>query len=169
MNEGGLQSAMERLIGADGGEILWWQMSLRAVVIFLFGLLVVRLLGRRVFGKHMALDIVVAIVIGSNLSRTLTGNAPFVPTLATTLTLFLCFWAVERLAAVWHGFGRLVKGEPILLAHHGELNRRRMRRAGISEGDIAEAARRAGLTGLDELDRAMLERSGKISVTARRE
>jgi len=53
-------------------------------VIFAFGLALVRLAGRRVFVRWAALDIVVAVVVGSNLSRALTGTAPLGGTLAAS-------------------------------------------------------------------------------------
>lgn len=47
----------------------------------------VRIAGKRVFGKWAALDIIVSIMAGSNLSRALTGNAPLGGTLAATSLL----------------------------------------------------------------------------------
>jgi uncharacterized membrane protein YcaP (DUF421 family) len=38
-------------------------------------LAIVRFVGRRVFGEWAALDIIVSIVVGSNLSRALTGSS----------------------------------------------------------------------------------------------
>jgi len=60
------------------------QEAARAVIVFLAGWGMIRLFGRRAFGRWSALDIVVAIVVGSNLSRTLTGSAPLGGTLLAT-------------------------------------------------------------------------------------
>jgi uncharacterized membrane protein YcaP (DUF421 family) len=155
------------LIGDGNGDILWWQMCLRAGLVLLFGLVAIRLLGRSAFGKQTTLDIIVAIVTGSNLSRALTGNAPLLPTFAATLLLLLAYWLLGHLAARSHRFSRLVNGDPIPLVRSGRLDLRRMTRAGISAEDIAESARRTGLGGLHEVDQAVLERSGKISTTRR--
>jgi uncharacterized membrane protein YcaP (DUF421 family) len=154
------------LVGSKG-DILWWQMSIRAVLIFIFGLVLIRLFGRRAFGKQTPLDIVLAIVVGSNLSRALTANAPFLPTLAATAVIVLLFWILSNLAARWPSFSRLVKGEPIWLIRDGQPDARTMKRAGVSEGDVAESARRSGLSGLGGVDQAVLERSGKISAIRR--
>lgn len=155
------------LIG-EGDDLLWWQMSLRAVLILVFGLLLIRLLGRRAFGKQNPLDIVVAIVIGSNLSRALTGNAPFFPTLTASAVLLGVFCLLEEIAARWHFLSRLLKGDPVALMRDRNLDRRAMERWGVTEGDIEEAARQSGKPGLDALDDALLERSGKISTISRR-
>ena len=85
-------------------------MCVRAVVVFVFGLVVIRLFARKAFGMQTPLDIVLAIVVGSNLSRTLTGEAPFLPTLAATAVLAAMFWLFNHLAIRWGWFGRLVKG-----------------------------------------------------------
>ena len=154
---------LHNLIGADTVGILWWQMCIRASLIFVFGLILVRLFGRRAFGQQSALDIVLAIIFGSSLSRALTANAPFVPTLAAMTLLVICFWILEQLAARFRAFGRFVKGKPIPLVRDGRLDKERMKRAGISKSDVAEAARQSGFEDVDDVRAAALERSGRIS------
>jgi uncharacterized membrane protein YcaP (DUF421 family) len=164
-----MKSMLHDLIGSETGVILWWQMMARAALVFLFGLTIIRLFGRTAFGMQTPVDIVLAVVIGSNLSRTLTGNAPFVPTLAGTLALVILFWLFRHFAARSQVFSRLVKGDPTTLIRHGRLDRKKMRGAAISEGDIEEAARYSGLSGLGHVGEAVLERSGKISTIRSRE
>ncbi len=158
---------LHELIGRDEPKILWWQMSVRAAVIFLFGLLVVRLFGRRAFGKHSPLDVVLAIIIGSNLSRALTANAPFLPTLAASAVIVLLYWLFEHVSARSRVFSRVVKGDPIWLLRDGRLDARTMRSAGLSEGDLEEAARASGIRNLSEVGEAVFERSGDISTVRR--
>ena len=40
-----------------GRDITWWQMTLRGVLVFFYGLALVRLAGARIFGKLAAFDI----------------------------------------------------------------------------------------------------------------
>ena len=47
----GFIEGLHDLIGTEGGVIAWWQMSIRGVLVFLFGLVLVRLAGQRVFGN----------------------------------------------------------------------------------------------------------------------
>ncbi len=163
-----IQHQLQELIGAGGSDnILWWQMCVRGALVFLFGLVIIRLFGRKAFGKQTPLDIVLAIVMGSSLSRTLTGNAPFVATLAAMTLIAFLFWLLEHLAIRWRGFSRLVKGEPIPLVRNGRCDQQQMRRAAIGAADLEEAARQSGLGGLDEIGEAVLERSGKISAKRR--
>lgn len=72
------------LIGPDDGTATTWQFCVRALVLLPYGILCIRIAGRRTFSNLTPLDIFVAIVVGSNISRAMTGKAPFLPTLAAT-------------------------------------------------------------------------------------
>jgi uncharacterized membrane protein YcaP (DUF421 family) len=160
-------AGFQHLIGPSAEQILWWQMCVRGVLIFVYGVALLRLFGSRAFGKLTSLDIVLAIIIGSTLSRTLTGNAPFFGTLMTTALLVGCFWALHLAAARWDLVSRLATGAPTRLVHDGRTAWATLRRCGVSERDLREAARQAGAGGLDEVREAVLERSGRISIVRR--
>ena len=155
------------LIGQDKGDIAWWQMSARAVIIFFFGLVLVRAAGKRVFGKWTALDIVVSIVIGSNLSRALTGNAPFVETMIATAVLVTVHSLLIAAGVRIPALGHLMKGRGVRLIEDGRPDPRAMRRHGIGEQDLEEALREAGLDEPSAVRAAYLERNGDISVLKR--
>ncbi len=59
----------------------------RAVLIFFYGLVMLRLSGRRTFAQMSAIDLVISIVVGSNLSRAMTGGVPLWGTLASVIVL----------------------------------------------------------------------------------
>ncbi|HVW57211.1 MAG TPA: YetF domain-containing protein [Rhizobiaceae bacterium] len=153
----------QEILGSNAEHILWWQMILRGIIVFIFGLVFLRLFGRRAFGKQNPLDIVLAIIVGSNLSRAMTANAALLPTLVATAALILLFWLMEHASARWKPLGWLVKGEPIPLIRQGAPDRKAMRLAAVTEDDISEAARTSGVGNYDKVRDAVLERNGKIS------
>lgn len=165
-----LTRALHDLIGSDDSIALtWWQMTIRAVVIFVFGVLLVRLAGKRAFGKASAFDIVFAIIIGSNLSRTLTANAPFFPTLAASAALVLLHRALAWAAFHTSWLGTVIKGEPRCLVRDGEPQHSELRASQITDEDLEEALRlNAGQQDLAGIDSAYLERNGDISFIRRR-
>src|ERR1700748_2179893 len=63
------------------------QESARAVLIFSYGLLLLRLSGPRMFGHWSALDITITIMVGSALARAMTGSAPLVGTMAAAAVM----------------------------------------------------------------------------------
>ncbi len=159
-----IQPVLDAYFGNSGNTINWWQMSLRAVVIFIYGILIFRFAYKRVFGQSTDFDIVVAVLIGSTMSRALTGNAPLLPTFAAVTLLIVLHGVLARLAWRWEAVGRATKGVEVRLIDGGRVHRRAMRRAGITERDLLEAARRTGTEDLARIDAAVLERSGKINV-----
>lgn len=161
-------SLVHELIGRDGQDLAWWQMCVRAVLILLFGLVLVRIAGKRVFGKWGAIDILVSIVIGSNLSRAITGNAPFFPTLAATAALLVAHAALTMLAVRLPWLGPLLKGKPQRIVRDGEPDEREMVRHGVGRHDLEEALRGSGLTRCEDAQEAWIERNGDISVIERK-
>lgn len=156
---------IQKLVGADAGDIFWWQMVIRATVIFFLALLMVRLGGKRIFGKHTAFDIVLGIVLGSILGRAITGNAPFLATLLAAVTLVFLHWLMAFLAIRWDVIGTLVKGNYQALVKDGEVLWKNMKRNKISEEDLLEAIRmHSNGAGVHEVEAAYYERSGDISI-----
>jgi uncharacterized membrane protein YcaP (DUF421 family) len=136
----------------------------RAVVILAYGLLLVRVAGRRIFGKWAAVDIIVSVIVGSNLSRTLTGNAPMMGTLAATTLLIILHWSLVHLAARSTIVSHMVEGRAVdLSGAHGLDEKARMQHA-VSEADLAEALRQSGIERVEDARKMTLEPSGKISV-----
>jgi uncharacterized membrane protein YcaP (DUF421 family) len=140
----------------------------RAVLIFAYGLLLIRLAGRRVFGRWSALDIIVSIVVGSNLSRALTGSAPLFGTMLATALLMLLHWVLAYLAARWRSVSRILEGTPIVLSEESRFSEEAQRRHAISEADLNEALRQSGLEDIGDAHRITLEPSGRLTVIKRK-
>src|SRR5262249_49447883 len=89
-----LVSAVERALGphASAGDLTTGQIALRAILVFLVWLVVVRLADRRLLGKYSAFDVVLAVMLGSVLSRAINGSAPFWGTLAAAAVLVALHW-----------------------------------------------------------------------------
>ena len=156
--------ALHAVFGKEGEAIAWWQMCLRATLMFLYGVFLLRLAGTRIFGKSVPIDIVMSVIIGSNLSRTLTGNAPLIEVMAATAWLMALHWALVHFAREHRWFSDLVKGQPHTLVKNGEVDWGAMRHEGIGTRDLETAMRDEGVGGIDEIGTATLERDGSISI-----
>ncbi|MFO1039639.1 MAG: hypothetical protein U1E45_22575 [Geminicoccaceae bacterium] len=132
------------LFGQAAATITWWQMTARALVVFVYGIAIIRMAGRRAFGRYSTLDIVVGVVIGSNLSRALTANAAFLPTLAATTALVLTYWLSVHAVARSRFLGWLVKGDPERLVTDGRPDRATLRRAALADSDLEQACAKPG-------------------------
>lgn len=151
------------LIGPDESAEPW-QICIRAVVIFAFGVLCVRLAGRRTFSQSTPLDIVVALVVGSNLSRIMTGKASFFGGLAATLIIVILHRLLAMATLRWNVIAKVLKCAPTPLVQDGKPDRQTMDRHGIAMADLEEGLRLEQVRRCEEVELAMLEPSGRISV-----
>ena len=156
-------SLLSEIFGTNAG-LSWWQECARATVIFFYGLTLVRIAGRRVFGKWSALDIIVSIIIGSNLSRALTGSAPLIGTLLATTLLVLLHWFLAQLVARSPRVSELFEGAQIVLGRNGKTDPSQLKKESVSQADLNEALRQQNLDNAEHARLISLEPSGKITV-----
>lgn len=144
-------------------------MALRTVAVYGLTLLLVRLGSRRLLSKPSAFDVIVAIMVGSIMSRAINGAAPFGPTLVAGAALLGMHWLFAVLALRLHWLSAGLKGTRIELMRDGKVLPEGMRRANITDDDLAEALRlQIHDDDLSRIGRAYMERSGSISVIPRK-
>jgi uncharacterized membrane protein YcaP (DUF421 family) len=152
-------------IGMDPKTFGILQVSLRAFIIYLGGLAILRIGENRFLGKFTAFDIILGFILGGILSRAINGSGPLFPTLIATILLVSLHFILAKTAFHSHRFGEVVKGTPELLVKDGEVIHEGMRRKSLSERDLEEALRlKASLENCDQVKEARFERNGDISI-----
>src|SRR5687768_1483952 len=96
-------------IGMDPKTFNVLQVSLRAFVIYLGGLAILRIGENRFLGKFTAFDIILGFVLGGILSRAINGSGPLFPTLIATILLVSLHFLLARTAFHSRRFGQVVK------------------------------------------------------------
>ena len=160
---------LHSIVGPDDGGANAAQMIVRVALLFVFGIFCIRLAGRRTFARYSPLDIIVAIVVGSNISRIMTGKAPFLLGVGATLLLVVLHRLVAMLTLRWPALGQLMKGRPAILVRDGRIDHHALRRHQLTENDLHEALRVEKVGDVAGVARATLEGSGKISVVQKGE
>jgi uncharacterized membrane protein YcaP (DUF421 family) len=143
------------------------QEAARAVLIFAYGLLLLRLSGPRMFGRWSALDIVISIMVGSALARAMTGSAPLVGTMVAAAVMAFLHVSLAHAVARYRALARIFEGQSTILINHGRIDHRARMHCKISEADIREALRERGIDGEEKVENVKvmtLEPSGKLSV-----
>jgi uncharacterized membrane protein YcaP (DUF421 family) len=158
--------AIELILGLDeqAMELSAWQMASRAVLIYLLTLAIIRLGKTRLMGQATAFDMIVGIVLGSIVSRAITGNAPLLPAMAAAVAIVALHWIFSACAVRWSAIGHVLKGGSRVLVAKGAIRKDELRRAHVTRHDLEEAMRRRGMTDLAKVAEARLERDGSISV-----
>src|SRR5215211_7805736 len=139
-------------------------MGLRAIVVYIVTVLIVRLGKKRFMGRATAFDVILGIMLGSIVSRAVTGNAPLLPALVAAAILVAMHWVFSAIALHWHAFGRAIKGQPVLMVRHGKVDVTVMRKTHMTEHDLWEDLRGKSVSDLAQVAEARLERSGQLSV-----
>ena len=156
---------IERVLGLGGDALAWWQVIIRAVVVYVAALAMVRLGEKRFLGKNTAFDVIVGVMLGSVVSRAITNRDAFVPGIVGGFTLIFLHWAFASVAFRSSWFGSLVKGSSRTLVDDGEIHWDAMRKSHISHDDLMGLLRaEAGIDDLGQVRQARLERSGSLSV-----
>jgi uncharacterized membrane protein YcaP (DUF421 family) len=161
-----IQDLFLAFLGPDGKatELTLLNISLRALIIFVIGLALVRIGDRRSLSEKTAFDAIFIVLVGSMLSRAINGTAPFFTTIAAGLVLMLIHRGCAFGACKSHWFGKLLKGRPVTLVRNGKVDRDQMARCLVSEHDFEEDLRLDGKTeDVGTIRLAQLERSGDIS------
>jgi uncharacterized membrane protein YcaP (DUF421 family) len=139
---------------------------LRAAAVYLFLLVLFRIAGKRTLSDVTTFDFVLLLIISEATQQALLGedfsltNAFLVIITLIGLDIVLSLW-VQR----WPWLSKWIEGLPLVIVEHGQPLRERMKRVRVSEDEILTAAReRRGLARMDQIQYAVLERSGGISI-----
>ncbi|MBX9652854.1 DUF421 domain-containing protein [bacterium] len=157
---------VEKIFGGDypAERLTLYQIVARAVLIYIVGLFVIRIGKGRLVGRVTGIDILVGMILGSLLSRGITGHASLTGTTAASLGIILAHWVITWIGARWHRFGDLTKGHAVQIVGEGKVLLNRMKECHISLHDLSEAARLQGVSELSEIRHAFKERNGDISI-----
>jgi len=137
----------------------------RTLVIYLVILAGLRLSGKREIGQMTVFDLVVLLLIANAVQNAMVGpDTSLLGGILAALVLLGVNAAVARLRLTSPGLRRLVEGSPTLLVLHGEVVLEHMRREGIDQESLLAAFREHGVSDINEVEMAVLEIDGSISV-----
>lgn len=146
-------------------DLSFLQMAGRTCVVALWAVVLLNLSHKRFLGRNSGSDVMVAVLLGSVLSRAINGQAAFAPTLGASAVLVLLHRGLMAAAYRWHWVSLTAKGRDHLLVREGRIDWSEMRRSRITEDDLVENLRINGnVASIAEVREARLERSGTISV-----
>jgi len=141
----------------------------RALGVYLFLLVLFRVSGKRTLAEASNFDFVLLLIVAEATQQALLGDDFSVTNAILVITtLFLTDVAATWLKNRSERFDRLIDGLPVLLMERGQLLHPNLDEHRINVNDILEEARRDhGLRSLDDIDYAVLERSGDIAIIPR--
>jgi uncharacterized membrane protein YcaP (DUF421 family) len=141
---------------------------LYAVAGYFVLLLTMRLLIRRPGSQLTLFEFVLIFLMGGIIIASTMGNDRSV-TNATCAVIIVGFLhrVVSYARNRWPRIGMLIDGVPLVLYKTGDWQKEILREMRIAPEDVLAAARTKGYRGLEEIDYAILERNGQITILAK--
>ena len=146
----------------------WWEFVLRALIVYVFLIALLRLTGRRQVGQLAPFDLVLLLVLSNAVQNSMNGgDNSLTGGLVSATTLVMLNYAVGYATYRSKRIEELIEGRPQVLIHNGKLHEDVMAKAQLTHHELAAALRQAGCAEISHCMSAMLENNGSISVIRR--
>jgi uncharacterized membrane protein YcaP (DUF421 family) len=137
---------------------------LRAIAIYIFLVVGLRLSGKRELAQLNPFDFVVLLTLSNTVQNAIIGNDnSLLGGIIGASTLLAINYLTVRFMFTHPRIEGVVEGHPTTLIEHGKILEATVQRQLINSHTLKAAARRQGFDSLEEIERAVLEPSGTIS------
>jgi uncharacterized membrane protein YcaP (DUF421 family) len=138
---------------------------LSSVAVYFFIILAIRLFGKKELAQLSVYDLVFILLISNAVQNAMVGSdSSLLGGLVAAASLFLVNYIIKQLQFRFPMFGKAIQGEALMLVFKGEILPSHLKNARITEDELMEVIREHGVASISEVDLAVLEVDGNISV-----
>ena len=136
----------------------------RAVVVYAFLILGLRIAGKRELSQLNPFDIVVLFLLSNTVQNSLIGNDnSLLGGIVGAAILFIINYIVVRFIYYNSKAENLLEGSKNILIEHGIIKKDKLKKELISIDELEMAAHRQGFESLDEIDKSEIDPDGAIT------
>jgi len=141
------------------------EIALRTALVYLAILIGLRVAGKREIGQMTVFDLVVLLLIANAVQNAMVGpDTSLLGGVLAAAVLLVMNALVAQLRLRSPRLRRFVEGTPTLLVLHGEVIQEHLNREGLDQETLETALREHGVADVSEVEMAVLEIDGSISV-----
>jgi uncharacterized membrane protein YcaP (DUF421 family) len=141
------------------------ELVIRAIVVYIFLLVILRVTGKRQIGQLAPFDLVLLLVLSNSVQNSMNGgDNSLVGGLISASALVALNYRVGYAIFKSKRLEAFVEGRPQVIIHNGRVFDEVMRGAKLTHHELSAALRRSGCTCAEEVQAAILENNGTISV-----
>ena len=141
----------------------------RSVLVYFLFLVALRVAGKRELGQFTIFDLAAILLAANALQPAMTGPDASVPGgLIIVATLLALNWLVAQARRRSGTIRRLLTPQATVIARDGRWIDEAVRREGLDNEDLETAIREHGIEAVTDVELAVLEQDGSISVIAKR-
>lgn len=137
----------------------------KSALLYIVLLIVMRLMGKRQIGQLQPFEFSITLVI-AELACLPMGDPsiPLIYGMIPVFTLFIVHITMNFIAVKSPRFRKILNGKPLIIINGGNIDTRAVKSADMDSDDISEALRIAGYFFPEEIEFAVLETNGSLSV-----
>ncbi len=141
------------------------QIVISCLVIYLFIVAAFRLLGKKELSQLSIVDLVFILLISNAVQNAMVGsNTTLLGGLIAAGSLFIFNFLYKQLIFRFPRLSNLIEGEATMIIYNGKLIEKNVKKARITYNEIIEILREHGVSSIEDVDLAVLEVDGNISV-----
>jgi uncharacterized membrane protein YcaP (DUF421 family) len=138
---------------------------LRSVVVYLFIVIAIRLFGKKEIAQLSVIDLVFILLISNSVQNAMVGPGTSLEGgLIAAASLFLVNFILKNVVYRSKKASELIQGHAIMLVYEGKVMTQNLEKSKISTDELEAAVREHGVKGIKDVDLAVLEIDGNISV-----
>lgn len=139
--------------------------ALSSVTIYLFIVFAIRIFGKNELSQLSIVDLVFILLISNSVQSAMIGsNTTLLGGLVAASSLFIVNWLLRNLLFKDNNLNTFFQGTAIMLVYHGKVIQKHLDQAKISMDELKAAVREHGVDDVKDVDLAVLEVDGNISV-----
>ncbi|HAH26129.1 MAG TPA: DUF421 domain-containing protein [Prolixibacteraceae bacterium] len=136
-----------------------------SVAVYLFIILAIRLFGKKELSQLSVVDLVFILLISNSVQNAMVGsNTSLAGGLMAASALFAVNFLMKRAIYRFPSLSKFIQGEAIMLVYKGRMKIDNMHHTRITQDELMEAVREHGVNSIAEVDLAVLEVDGNISI-----
>lgn len=143
---------------------------LRTVLVYVLLVATMRLMGKRQLGELEVSELVTTLLVSEIASLPIVDkNIPLAYAIIPLVTLLTLEVALSMVLIKFPKLKNIASARPSVLIRRGKLDQKEMRRIRISLDELISEVRQAGISSIADVDYAILEQNGKISILTRKD
>ena len=143
---------------------------LRVVIIYFIVLFLYRLMGKRQLGEMQPFELVLTLIIADLATVPMAEvSVPVLHGIVPLLTLVLLHFVLTFLSSKSNKFSRFLSGKPVIVINPDGIDYKALKDLNMSVDDVFEAIRGCGYFSIEQVQYAIMETNGKMSVLPKSE
>lgn len=143
---------------------------IRSILIYLIVLIIFRLMGKRQLGQMQPFELVLTLIIADLATIPMAEvSVPVLHGILPLLTLVVLHFLLALISRNSLKFSKIISGKPVIIINPKGIDYKALKKLNLSNDDLFAALRECGYFNISQVQYAIMETNGKVSVMPKSE